>query len=258
MRRSRSAAHVLGAALVVAGFVPAALGAPWLAVALLLLGFLLSTRGVSGTPLILASLLVTAGLLTSAARAGLSAADLGLAASQLAVGALVSIAIAAVVVAVVAVAGRVPRLLRLFQDSRRVGITGRAAARQALLDVPLGTVLVEEVAFRGVVLALLLTQHGTVWALIVSSLLFGVWHVPSALELHEATATDERGRGRTVLATVAFTTAAGAVFGALRLLTGSLLPPAALHWSANSSGIVVGWWLARRDRGPEPIAARVP
>ena len=249
IRRSWSARRAWGAALVAAGFVPAALGMPWVAVAVLLLGFSLSTRGVSGLPLVAASLVVTTGLVAAAARSGLGAADLGLAAADQGVGALVSLAIVLVVVSAVVAAGRVPRLLRLFEDSRRVDLTGRVVARQVLLDVPLGTVLVEEVAFRGVVLGLLLGQLGSGGALAVSSLLFGIWHVPAALEMHEANSAgpaDARGRRRTVLATVAFTAVAGSVFAALRLLTGSLLPPAALHWSANASGIAVGWWVARR------------
>ena len=93
-----------------------------------------------------------------------------------------------------------------------MGLTGRVVARQALLDVPFGTVLVEEVAFRGVVLGLLLAPLGHGWALVVSSLLFGIWHVPSALELHEAQSAGPAGpwaRRRTVLATVAFTALAG-------------------------------------------------
>lgn len=255
MRRSWSARRSWGAVLVAAGFVPAALGAPWVAVAVLLLGFALSTRGVSGLPLVASSLVVTIGLVVAAVRSGLSAADLGLAAADQGLGALVSLVIVLVVASAVAAAGRVPRLLRLFEDSRRAGLTGRVVARQALLDVPLGTVLVEEVAFRGVVLGLLLAPLGHGWALVVSSLLFGIWHVPSALELHEAQSAGPAGpwaRRRTVLATVAFTALAGSVFAALRLLTGSLLPPAALHWSANASGIVVGWWVARR--GPDRSA----
>lgn len=251
MRRSWSRSRTWGAALVAAGFVPAGLGAPWVAVAVLLAGFVLATRAVSGIPLVVTSVVVTTGLLVAAVRSGLGAADLGLSAAGQAVPALVSLGIMVVVWAAVAVAGHVPRLLRLFQDARRTGSTGPEVARQALLDVPLGTVLVEEVAFRAVVLGLLLDQVGPGWALTGSSLLFGVWHVPSALDLHDANATGPAGgwrRWRTVLAAVAFTAAAGAVFAALRLVTGSLLPPAALHWSTNASGIVVGWWVARRTR----------
>jgi membrane protease YdiL (CAAX protease family) len=247
--RSWSAPRRWGTALVAAGFVPAALGAVWFAVVVLLAGFLLSTRRVSGIPLVVTSIAVTGGLLVAAFRSGLGAAHLGLSPAGQGVAALVSLGIAVVVASAVAAAGKVPRLLRLFEDSRRTGLTGREVARQALLDVPLGTVLVEEVAFRGVLLGLLLAQFGTGGAVAVSSLLFGLWHVPSALELHDASAIgsgDVHDRGRTVLATVAFTAAAGVVFAALRLLSGSLLPPAALHWATNASGIVVGWWLARR------------
>jgi membrane protease YdiL (CAAX protease family) len=49
-----------------------------------------------------------------------------------------------------------------------------------------------------------------------------------------------------VLATVAFTAAAGLLFAVLRLWTGSVLPPMGLHWAVNGQGVAVAWWLASR------------
>ncbi len=61
---------------------------------------------------------------------------------------------------------------RLFLDVRhRVGPA--RAARRALLVVPLGVVVLEEVAFRGVLWGLLEVEHGAAWATAVSSVLFG-------------------------------------------------------------------------------------
>ena len=48
----------------------------------------------------------------------------------------------------------------------------------------------------------------------------------------------------------------GAGFALLRLYTGSLLPPAALHWAANGTGVVVGWFVARRQRATRELLAQ--
>ena len=67
-----------------------------------------------------------------------------------------------------------PPPVRRPPDGRRraLGTAYRAAVR-----IPLGTVLVEEVAFRGVLLAMLGGHLGVGWAVAVSSHLFGLWHV---------------------------------------------------------------------------------
>ena len=56
------------------------------------------------------------------------------------------------------------------------------------------TVLFEEVAFRGVLWGLLRRGHGTLTATVVSSALFGLWHVLPSLGL----ATDNQAIGSTV------------------------------------------------------------
>ena len=88
-------------------------------------------------------------------------------------------------------------------------------------------------------------RGGTTTATIVSSLLFGLWHVLPSLGL----ATDNEaigsavGRGRsaqvlTVLGTVAFTTLAGVVFCELRRRSGSILASAGLHWATNALSVL--------------------
>ena len=54
---------------------------------------------------------------------------------------------------------------------------------------------------------------------------------------------------------------AGAGFSLLRLFTGSLLPPSALHWAGNGSGVVVGFFVNRRLRdeaADSPPASTTP
>ena len=125
----------------------------------------------------------------------------------------------ALVAGAYAVGLAVPATRRLFLDARhRVGAA--RAARRALLAVPLGVVVLEEVAFRGVLWGLVEVEHGAAWATAVSSVLFGLWHVLPAVDGARANAEGEPvGRGaiaRQVVATVAFTTGAGVVFAVLR------------------------------------------
>ncbi|GAA0449114.1 hypothetical protein Aca07nite_80370 [Actinoplanes capillaceus] len=98
--------------------------------------------------------------------------------------------------------------------------------RSALVGVPLSTVIFEEVAFRGVLFTLVEQAHGLTWAVAVTSVLFGLWHLPDTRE-------------------VAFTTLAGVVLSFLRHLSGGLLAPIVLHWTANGLGILTSAWVRR-------------
>lgn len=230
VRRSRA----VGAVLLAVGLLLAALGPTWPAVLALMVGFLLATRQVEGVPFVAGALVTAAGLVLVAVRAGLTAAEVGLAQDTLLRGLLVSLGLVLLVAAGAAVGVRVPRLRRLFHHPRHRG-PGSLAARRALVDVPLGTVLVEELAFRGVILALLVRGLGAPWAVVVGSLLFGLWHALGAWDTRSG-----------VPGTVAATTGAGVVFALLRLGTGSLLPPVALHWALNGFGTAAGWHVTRR------------
>lgn len=198
-------------------------------------------------------------LLVLARVAGLTWQELGLGRETLMRGAQVG-AVAALCVAVVYAAGvAIPFTRNAFRDIRyRVGV--KAALYTALVAIPLGTVLFEEVAFRGVLWALLVRDVGVFAATLLSAGLFGVWHVLPATALAR-THTSLQGRpaqgrsaeGRsaeghasagprrmtiTVLATMAFTTLAGIVFAELRRRSGSLLAPIGLHWATNGLGVL--------------------
>ncbi|MEU4692512.1 CPBP family intramembrane glutamic endopeptidase [Actinoplanes sp. NPDC023714] len=108
--------------------------------------------------------------------------------------------------------------------------------RTALLEIPLATVIFEEVAFRGVLWTLIEQAHGHVWATLITALLFGLWHI----------SPDPDGRPQLLI--VAFTTMAGLVLGLLRDLSGGLLAPIAVHWAANGLGVLTSMAARRRTR----------
>ena len=47
-------------------------------------------------------------------------------------------------------------------------------------------------------------------------------------------------------------------FAVLRIFTGSLFPPSALHWAANGTGVIVGFFVNRRLRTQAEAAAEPP
>ncbi|MFL6176833.1 MAG: CPBP family intramembrane glutamic endopeptidase [Ornithinibacter sp.] len=195
--------------------------------------------------------------------AGLSWSELGLGRAALLDGLLWGGAAVALVAAGFGVGVAVPASRRWFLDARhRVG-PARAAGR-ALLVVPLGVVVLEEVAFRSVLWGLVEVGRGPLVAAAATSVLFGVWHVLPAIDGARANAHDGDGDStgdtaadaarravvlRQVAGTVAFTTLAGIVFAVLRQQSGSLVAPFLLHWATNGLGILAAaWaWSTQRD-----------
>ena len=64
-----------------------------------------------------------------------------------------------------------------FRDDSIGSLSAGKLAFQALVEVPFGTVLLEEIAFRAVLFSMLARRFGVVWAIVISSIMFGIWHV---------------------------------------------------------------------------------
>ncbi|MET0419190.1 MAG: CPBP family intramembrane glutamic endopeptidase [Actinoplanes sp.] len=189
-------------------------------------------------------------LLLLARRAGLSWHDLGMSRRTLLPGLRYAVGAVLAVAAVYAIGVAIPLTRSAFHDVRYHLHPG-AALLTAFIVVPLGTVLLEEVAFRGVLLGLIDRHRGATWASITSSVLFGLWHVLPSLHLNRANqavgttlGTDATGRVLTVAAAVAFTVLAGLLLCELRRRSGSLLASAALHWAINGLGLLIAAALA--------------
>jgi uncharacterized protein len=129
----------------------------------------------------------------------------------------------------------------VFHDDR-VDIPLGELLVKVLIVIPIGTVALEELAFRGSLLALLRRTTSTKRAVLVSSVLFGLWHVPGVVKAGSA---DSIGTLAAVAGTVAATTLAGIGFCWLRLRSGSLLAPALAHVATNSAVFTVAWSLSR-------------
>lgn len=176
--------------------------------------------------------------------AGVTPAELGLGRRGVRRG-LRTGAVAGGVAGAVMAVGAVLPLTRGFFEDQRVDIAGGAGelAHQTLLRIPVGTVLFEEVAFRGVLLALLGRRLGTTSAVLLNSALFGLWHVVPSLGA--ATANDITGPARVgaVAGAVLVTTGAGGLFCWLRVRSGHLLAPVLLHLGFNDGAYLLSWWV---------------
>lgn len=196
------------------------------------------------------NLAVAAVLLGVARASGITWAELGLSRASLGQGAALGGAAFLVITIVLVVAALVPAARALFADERLAGVTGAAVPYQALVRIPLGTVVLEEVAFRGVLLGLLGRATSTAPAVAWSSAMFGLWHVIPTVEALRANRLASSVPA--VTAAVVVTAAAGVVFCWLRLRSGSLLAPALAHVATNSVALLVAVSVVRTTSGPTP------
>jgi membrane protease YdiL (CAAX protease family) len=146
---------------------------------------------------------------------------------------------------VVVAAAALPTTRPLFTDRRLAGVGPAGTAYRATVRIPLGTVLLEEVAFRGVLLALFAAIVPPGLAVAATSALFGLWHVvptATALEINGVAG----GRTVLVIATVVGMAVGGAVLCWLRLATGGLAAPAAIHTGATATATVAAYLVQRR------------
>ena len=200
-------------------------------------------RAISGGHLAV-GLGLTAGLLVIARAQGLAAADLGLARPTWTAGLRWGAAAAAVVGAWYALAYLITPVRQAIPEGD--GDPARAVLWAVLVVIPLGTVLPEELAFRGLLLALLGRRYGVLTGTLLSSGLFGLWHIlaslgggPANAAMVDVVGGDAAGTVARVIATVLFTALGGVVLCWLRLRSGSLLAPLLAHWTVNALGVIV-------------------
>jgi uncharacterized protein len=168
--------------------------------------------------------------------ARLSWDELGLARSKVASGARVGAVAFLIVGGGIALLVALPATRSYFASHNVAHDSTAQRVLEPLVFIPLGTVVFEEVIFRGVLLGALLRNGSRRRAILISAAAFGCWHIPPAL-------TDAGGKGSTeaigiVAGTIAITAVAGVLFVYLRLRSGSLLAPMLGHLATNSVAYV--------------------
>jgi uncharacterized protein len=192
--------------------------------------------------------LAVAGLLGLARWSGLGATALGLDRRHLRRAAVVGLIGLALVGLAFGIAAAVPALRTVFHDGRMGTLGLGTLLWVTLIRIPLGTVLLEEIAFRGVLPALLGGGERWRWGPVLgASALFGLWHVLPSLALgrNAAVATVLGGVPIAVLSGLAVIAAAGAgvVLYWWRHTGRGVLAPALVHLATNSGGVLVAWWV---------------
>jgi membrane protease YdiL (CAAX protease family) len=166
----------------------------------------------------------------------LSSDELGLARRDARRGLVVGLWAALVILAVITVLVAVPASRSHFTSSRVADDSTVAHWVEPLVLIPLATALYEELLFRGVLLGAACRLWRRRAAIAVTSVAFGLWHVPDVLigpvgsrPAHVAWAA---------LGTVAVTTLAGVLFAVLRLRSRSVVAPFLAHAATNSGAYV--------------------
>jgi membrane protease YdiL (CAAX protease family) len=198
-----------------------------------------------------ALLLAVLAILVAVRVGGCSARDMGLDREQPGRGLRHGAAAAAALAGVLAVGAALPATRDLFADRRVDQYSVTLLLYHTLVRIPLGTVVLEETLFRGVLLGLALRRWSPRVAVAFSSVLFGLWHLLPARDVsgfNPLVAAATQGALRHVLLSVLAVTAtalAGAVFCWLRLRARSLAAPAVLHLAANSLAYLLAWAVLR-------------
>ena len=133
------------------------------AVAVLVVALLLNSR-FARSAYIVTSPVTAVLLLVWYGYAGGDRAAAGLGRAGLDRGVRWGLVLVALVAAVDLAGALLPATRRLFVDRRALDASAAQVAFQVLVRIPLATVLLEEVAFRGVLYGLLRGPAGTVWA----------------------------------------------------------------------------------------------
>jgi CAAX protease family protein len=218
-----------------------------LTVAVLVLFTIARTFGLLGAPAVAAGVLVAALILVAWA-GGLIYADLGLGRKQVPAGLRYGAAAFGVVLLVLVIGALIPAMNGFLHDSRAQISAGRLGYELGI-SIVLLTAIPEEFAFRGVLLGSALKLWGPWRASLVTSVLFGLWHIAPTLHtmsdnhVFRGEAGSVAGQVLLVLGAVLLTSGAGLVFCWLRLRSGSLVAPVLAHAATNGLALAVAWFV---------------
>ena len=179
--------------------------------------------------------------------AGAAWADLGLGRTDVGAGLRYGAGAAGIVLLVLVIAALIPTTNGYLHDSR-AQISGGRLLYELGVSIVLLTAIPEEFAFRGVLLGSALRLWGPWRASVITSVLFGLWHIEPTLGTmrdNHATAglsASIGGQVLVVLGAIAVTFVAGLLFCWLRLRSKSLIAPVMAHAATNGLALTVAWF----------------
>jgi membrane protease YdiL (CAAX protease family) len=141
----------------------------------------------------------------------------------------------------VAAAAIFPGLRPMFENTEVIENTTGFVLFQAFVRVPIATAFYEEVLFRGVIFGMLTRRNSPLLAALITSLLFGLWHIAPTIADPPNAQLDPNGLvDIAILAVlaVAGTAPAGLAFLWVRLYSNSVWASVLAHIGTNSVGIL--------------------
>ncbi|HEX5695022.1 MAG TPA: CPBP family intramembrane glutamic endopeptidase [Acidimicrobiia bacterium] len=144
-----------------------------------------------------------------------------------------------------------PEFRSQLADPRLAELKPRHAYTQIFVRIPVFTALIEEAFFRGLLHAALMALYPIEVAIWLGAGLFGLWHIGPGFDQAQAGDKTRRAGALHTAMTVVATTVAGAFFVWLRIETGSIWAPVAVHSAINMTMALFARLAARR---PSPMA----
>ncbi len=224
-----------------------------LLVGIVVVSNIVSNRVIPTSWYVLWNSLVAAAMVFIALRVDrLSLEDLGLGRANLKRGLRWGLVLAGAVLVAYLIGLAIPQTREFFRDDR-ASLTGWDVLYKMFVAVPFGTVLLEEVGFRGVVPAVFGHRMSRNWAIGWSSVLFGLWHILPAAHVNQTNAAlrgslgNDAGQVLAITLAVVATALVGVFFCWLRFRSQSLLTPIILHISTNSLAYLIAWVVLKRS-----------
>jgi len=144
----------------------------------------------------------------------------------------------------------VPATQHAFLDTRIGGASLPAMLFVVFVQIPLGTVVLEEIAFRGVLPALMGGAPAIRWRwlpVLGASTLFGLWHILPSMGIGNANAAVGETIGTnpwiTTTAAVLSMIGAGVLMCLMARVGKGIKTTMLLHWATNSLGFFAAWLL---------------
>jgi membrane protease YdiL (CAAX protease family) len=134
-------------------------------------------------------------------------------------------------------------------DPRLASLSPGHAFAQIFIRIPVFTALIEEAFFRGVLHTALIALYPTEVAIWLGAGLFGLWHIGPGVDQAQAGEKSLRAGALHTAITVVATTVAGAFLVWLRIETGSIWAPVAVHAGVNMTMAIFA-----RAAAPRPTA----
>lgn len=186
---------------------------------------------------------------------GTSLQQLGIGFNLILVNMLIGLALSMPIIISIILFSSYPTFSKHFSRQPNQNYNWHQFAYELGFRIPFGTALSEEVIFRSVLFAILLSNHSVILAIIFDSIIFGLWHVfPTlhAVKDHESLNNKLKNKHQrnmlAVFVSIITTSILGVGLALLTLKTKSFISAWVLHSAINGSAVFGGYFTIWRTR----------